>query len=150
MANQVEQSLTAQLGVSGAAKAIDFYSRVFGATEVSRMAMPGSEMILHAELRAAGSRLFVRDVFPHEGELNGMSRVTMMLYVEDVDATYNRAIEAGATALMPPEDAFWGDRYSEVLDPFGHRWGIYKHNETLSPEQIAERAAAAFAQQPGA
>ena len=105
----------------------------------------------HAELQIGDSRLFLADEFPatgRSGPKNGHSPVTIHLYVTDTDATFNKAVEAGATATMPPADMFWGDRYGKLTDPFGHHWSIATHKEDVTPEQMRERMAAFASGQP--
>ena len=146
-------TITPHLVIKGASDAIEFYKRAFGAEELSRMPMPGPDgqmKLGHAELQIGDSRLFLADEFPEYGSTgpDGHSPVVLHLYVPDTDATFNRAVEAGATATMPPADMFWGDRYGKLVDPFGHHWSIATHLEDLTPEQMQERMAAAFGAQP--
>ena len=136
-------SVTPSLTVRGAARAIEFYKQVFGATEMLRM--PGPEgKIMHAELRIGDSVVMLNDEFPDMGtrspEALGGSPASLFLYVEDVDTIFERAVKAGAQAAMPPQDMFWGDRFGRVVDPFGHGWAIATHKEDLTPEEIARRA----------
>jgi uncharacterized glyoxalase superfamily protein PhnB len=146
-------TLIPHLVIKGASQAIEFYKRAFGATELGRMPFPdkdGSTKIGHAELQIGDSKLFLADEFPEHGSTgpNGSSPVTIHLYVDDTDATFNTAVEAGAKAAMPPADRFWGDRYAKVVDPFGHHWSIATHKEDLTPEQMKERMAAFTGGQP--
>ncbi len=147
------RSLTPHLVTKGAAEAIEFYKKAFGATELARMPMPGEDgqmKIGHAELQIGDSKLFLADEFPSYGSVgpNGSSPVTIHLYVEDVDATFRQAVDAGAKAAMPPADMFWGDRYGKLVDPFGHHWSIATHKEDPTPDQIQERMAAMMKEQP--
>jgi uncharacterized glyoxalase superfamily protein PhnB len=142
-------TITPHLVIKGASEAIEFYKRAFGAQEHCRMPMPcaeGKVQIGHAELQIGDSRLFLADEFPEYGSVgpNGSSPVTIHLYVEDADAFFNRAVEAGAKVAMPLENAFWGDRYGKLIDPFGHHWSVAQHLEDLTPEQMQERMAAAM------
>jgi uncharacterized glyoxalase superfamily protein PhnB len=144
-------SVTPHLVVKGAAKAIGFYKKAFGAEEVVRMPAPDGERLMHAEIKIGDSFVMLADEFPEMGggkspEALGGSPVGLMIYVPDVDATFNQAVAAGAKVKMPPTDMFWGDRYSKVTDPFGHEWAIATHKEDLTPEQMSERAAKAFQQ----
>ncbi|HET6832708.1 MAG TPA: VOC family protein [Acidimicrobiales bacterium] len=132
------------LVVDGAQKAIDFYTSVLGATE--RMRMPGPDgRIGHAELQFGDSVVMLADEFPDMGakapSAYGGSPVSIMVYVEDVDATFGKATEAGATAVRPPENQFYGDRSATFDDPFGHRWTVNTHVEDVSPEEVGRRAA---------
>lgn len=136
-------SISPALTCKDAARAIDFYKEAFGATEIMRMAGPGGS-IGHAELRIGDSVIFVSDEFP------GMSAAPtpgatpsayLFLYSEDVDATFDRAVAAGATVSMPLSDMFWGDRYGKLTDPFGHSWGVATHVEDVAPEEMERRAA---------
>jgi uncharacterized glyoxalase superfamily protein PhnB len=142
-------TVTPYLVVRGADKAIDFYKKAFGAQEVVRMPAPDGQRLMHAEVKIGDSYVFLCDEFPEYGSgkspqaLNG-TPVGLHLYVPDTDATFNQAVAAGATVKMPPADMFWGDRYSKVIDPFGHEWAISTHKEDLSPAEMAERAAKAF------
>ena len=138
-------TLTPHLICEGAAQAIDFYVRAFGAVEQARLALPNG-LIMHAMLRIGDSALMMADAMPECGSkgaraLNG-SPVYLHLYVEDVDAVFDRAVQAGGKVLMPVEDMFWGDRYGQIEDPCGHRWSLATHKEDLTPEQISERGAA--------
>ncbi len=141
-------TLTPFLAVDDAAQAIAFYERAFGARE--RFRMPGAEgKIGHAELEIGDSVVMLADPSPQSTvkppqELGGTS-ASLFLYVEDVDAFVQRAVDAGATLTMPVDDMFWGDRFGAVADPFGHQWQIATHKEDLTPEEIAERGAAAMA-----
>jgi uncharacterized glyoxalase superfamily protein PhnB len=147
-------TITPHLVVKGAAEAIEFYKRAFGAEEMHRMSMPcpGGEMkIGHAELMFGDSRLFLADEFPEYGSHGpgSSSPVTIHLYVTDANAAFARAVQAGASVAMPLADMFWGDRYGKVVDPYGHHWSIAEHLEDLTPEQFEERKTAAFSAQPG-
>jgi PhnB protein len=132
------------LVVDGAQKAIEFYTTVLGFTE--RMRMPGPDgRIGHAELELDGSVVMLADEFPEVGakapSAFGGSPVSLTVYVEDVDATFERAAEAGATVVRPLENQFYGDRSATFDDPFGHRWTINTHVEDVSPEEMGRRAA---------
>jgi PhnB protein len=141
-------TLTPYLVVDDAAAAIDFYTRAFGAREDVRMPAPDGR-VSHAELQIGDSRIMLSD--PMEGstvrppkELGGISQ-SIFMYVEDVDASFQQAIDAGATVEMALQDMFWGDRFGSLMDPFGHLWSLSTHKEDLTPEQIDERAASATA-----
>ena len=141
-------TLTPHLEVRGAARAIEFYKAAFGAREVFRSVGPDGRLIMHAQLQIGDSMLLVHDEFAEGGgespdSLEG-SAVTLHLYVEDADAAFTRAVKAGATVEMPLGDMFWGDRYGQVKDPFGHRWSIGHKIEDLTPTQMRERAAKYF------
>jgi PhnB protein len=141
-------TLTPHLVVRGAATAIDFYKKAFGAQEVMRMALPDGKTIGHAEIRIGDSLVFLADEFPGcqpSPQGLGGSPVTLNLYVEDCDAVFDRAVAAGAQVRMPPADMFWGDRYGQVVDPFGHIWALATHKEDVPPDELAQRAQAAFA-----
>jgi PhnB protein len=135
-------SLTPYLVVDDGARAIDFYKQAFGATERGRMAAPDGK-VAHCELQVGDSVLMLSDPMPGSGmtspkELGGHSG-GLYLYVEDVDAAVQRAVDAGATLSTPVEDMFWGDRFGTVTDPFGHEWQIATRVEELSPEEVEER-----------
>jgi len=135
-------SVTPYLIIKGAAEAIEFYKSVFGATEVMRMGDP-SGRIGHAELKIGDSHIMLADEFPemdHRGPLAlGSSPVSMLLYVEDVDAIVARAVAAGAKILKPIQDQFYGDRSGFIQDPFGHLWGVATHKEDVSPAEMKKR-----------
>lgn len=138
-------TITPHLVVRGAAKAIDFYAKAFGAEERMRMPGPGGA-IMHAELNLGDSVVMLADENPEMHSLSpqaiGGSATTLMVYVKDVDALCARAEKAGCTVDMPPTDMFWGDRYAALRDPFGHRWSLATHKEDLSPEEMQKRMAA--------
>ena len=135
-------SVTPYLCVKGAAAAIDFYKKAFGAKELLRMPAPG-EKIGHAEIQIGDSHVMLADEFPEMGFLSpqsvGGSPVMMHLYVEDVDVTANKAVAAGAKVTKPVADQFYGDRGGQVEDPFGHKWYVSTHKEDVSPEEIEAR-----------
>lgn len=141
-------TVTPYLTVDGAAEAIEFYKKAFGAKE--RMRMPGPDGKLgHAEIEIGDSIVMISDPFPGSSmkspkELGGTC-AGVFLYVEDVDATFEQAVNAGATVTMALEDMFWGDRFGSLEDPFGHAWSMATHKEDLTPEQIAERGKEAMA-----
>jgi PhnB protein len=133
-------SLTPYLVCRDAPKAIEFYKKAFGARELTRMPGPGGS-VMHAELKIGDSIVMMGDASPEMGapspqELGG-SPVALMLYVKDCDAVFQRAVEAGATVTMPLGDMFWGDRYGQLKDPFGHRWSIGTHKVDLTARQRA-------------
>jgi len=139
-------AVTPYLSVNGAAAAIEFYRRAFGAREVMRMAQPDGR-IGHAELEVGDSRIMLADEFP---EMNfrapsslGGSPVHLHLYVEDADAVVARAVAAGATLTRPVQDQFYGDRSGTVTDPHGHVWHVATHKEDLSMAELERRAALA-------
>jgi uncharacterized glyoxalase superfamily protein PhnB len=141
-------TITPHVVVNGAAKAIDFYKRAFGAEELGRFPTPDGK-IMHAAVRIGDSVLFMADEFPDMGGSKapapGQSPVTLHLYVEDVDSVFNRATTAGAAVKMPIMDAFWGDRYGQITDPFGHTWSLATHKEDLSAEEMRRRGEQFFA-----
>lgn len=139
------ESLMPYLVVKDAARAIDFYCQIFGATELFRMDDKGR--IGHAELQFPGTRLMLADEYPelgyHAPQPGELPPVGLMLYVEDVDAVVAHAVAAGATQERPVADQFYGDRTGGIVDPFGHRWYIATHIEDVSPEEMEQRAKAA-------
>jgi uncharacterized glyoxalase superfamily protein PhnB len=139
-------TITPHVCVNSAAKAIEFYKQAFGAEELFRMPGPGGK-VMHAEIMIGDCHLMLNDEFPEMGTLGPQegspSPVVLHLYVNDVDASMAKAEKAGAKVTMPASDMFWGDRYGQLQDPFGHRWSIATHKEDLSPEEIGERAAKA-------
>jgi PhnB protein len=142
-------TVSTYLAVDDAARAIDFYERAFGAKERGRM--PGPEgKIAHAELEFGDSVVMFSDQFEQSTckpptELGGTS-AAIFLYVEDVDAVVEQAVDAGATVVTPVEDMFWGDRFGKLADPFGHEWQIATRKEDLSPEEVMERGKEAMAE----
>jgi PhnB protein len=141
-------TLTPHLIVKRASEAVEFYKKAFGAEEITRLPGPDGKSLLHAAIKIGDSRLFLVDEFPQMGSLGphgiGGTPVFIHVYVEDVDTVFNQAVAAGAQVLMPLEDAFWGDRYGQVTDPFGHKWSLAMHKEDLTPDEISKRAQAAF------
>lgn len=142
-------TITPHLIIKDAAKAIDFYKKAFGAEEMMRMPMPDGRL-MHASIKIGDSILFLCDEFPeHHCGLSPSSlpdtHAVMHVFVEDVDKAYQRAVDAGATAVMPPQDMFWGDRYGRLLDPFGQPWSLAMHKEDLTPEEMLERMKTACA-----
>jgi len=139
-------SVTPYLIIKNAADAIEFYKKAFGATELFRMDQPDGK-IGHAEIKIGDSPIMLSDEFPEMGHRGpqslGGSPVSIMLYVEVVDAVVNRATTAGAKLDRPVEDKFYGDRAGSLTDPFGHIWHIGTHKEDVSPEEMEKRAAAA-------
>jgi len=137
-------SLTPYLVIKDAAKAIDYYKKVFGATEVVRMPGPDGK-VGHAELQIGNSRLMLADENPSMGQGHasattlGSSPVSLYLYLPNVDEVVKRAVAEGATILKPVQDQFYGDRSGFIRDPFGHLWGIATHVEDVSPEEMKER-----------
>jgi PhnB protein len=139
-------SVTAALTVHDAARAIDFYTLAFGARELTRMPGPDGRL-LHAELQVGDSRIMLSDELqdlgggPSPRSLGG-TPVTLQLYVEDADAVFQQAVNAGAVVAQPLQDQFWGDRYGRIIDPFGHAWGILTHVEDVTDDEMARRAQA--------
>lgn len=135
-------SVTPYLVVDGAARAIDFYTQAFGATEVMRMPGPGGR-IGHAEIKIGDSHVMLADEHPEQGHRGpksiGGTPVGIMIYVPDVDSMFRKAISLGATETRPVEDQFYGDRSGSLTDPFGHNWMISTHIEDVSPEEMDRR-----------
>ena len=135
-------TVTPYLIVKDAAAAIEFYKRAFGATELFRLADPSGK-VGHAEIKVGDSIIMLADEFPEMGIVGPQSPrstgVSILLYVEDVDARFRQAIAAGATELRPVKDQFYGDRTGTLADPFGHVWSIMTHKEDVSPEEVKRR-----------
>lgn len=136
-------TITPHLTVKDCDKAIDFYKRAFGAEELALLRGPDNKSVMHAELKIGDSILMLNDEFPEWGVLSpttvGGSSVTINLAADNADAAFDRATSAGATVKMPLANAFWGDRYGQLSDPFGHVWAVIQHLEDLSPEEIKKR-----------
>jgi len=138
-------SITPYLVIKGASQAIDYYKKVFGATEVFRMDTPDGK-VAHAELKIGDSHVMLADENPKMGLGHtsaasiGASPVSLYLYIPDVDRIVERAVTAGAKVLKPVQDQFYGDRSGFIQDPFGHLWGIATHVEDVAPQEMAERA----------
>lgn len=144
-------TVTPHIVCDGAADAIEFYKKAFGATEMARIPAPGGKL-MHAMVKIGDSNVMLVDESPEwksfgPKALKG-TPVTLHLYVEDCDAVYKRAVEAGANGFMPPADMFWGDRYGMVEDPFGHRWSIATHKREMTPEQMDKEMKEAMAAAP--
>lgn len=143
-------TLTPFLSLKDAAKAIEFYKKAFGAQEVEKHDCPDSSKIMHAVLKIGNSLIMLADEFPeHSCGVSGPTSLkgttTMMhLYVENADAAFERAVKAGAKVKMPISDMFWGDRYGQIEDPFGHLWSIATHTADLTPEEIEQKAKECF------
>jgi PhnB protein len=135
--------VTPQLIVPDTDTAVRFYREAFGADELLHNRGPDGR-IVHCELLINGGRLLLHDEFPENGHHSpqslGGTAVTLHLYVADVDASFATAVSAGAEPLMPPADAFWGDRYAIIRDPFGHRWSLATQHEDLSTAELEERS----------
>jgi len=134
-------SLTPHIVCDGAAEAIEFYKKAFNAREEGRMPGPDGKL-MHAMVRIGDSALMLVDEMPQHGALGPKalkgSPVTIHLYVDDVDATVAQAVKAGAKVTMPVDDMFWGDRYGQLEDPFGHHWSVATHKRDLSSDEIRE------------
>jgi uncharacterized glyoxalase superfamily protein PhnB len=143
------QTVTAALTVRNGAGAIEFYKTAFGAEEIMRVPGPDGKSLMHAEIQVGNSRIMLGDESPAMGCLApvtlGGPGGSLYVYVPDVDAAFKRAVAAGAKALMPVTDMFYGDRFGQVEDPSGHRWGLATHVEDLSPEEMARRQREFFA-----
>ena len=140
--------ITPFIVVEGASEAMAFYAEAFGATERMRIPGPGGT-IAHAEIEIGDSVVMLSDPFPQSTvkaptELGGTT-VSIFVYVEDVDALFQRAVDAGATVTMPLDDMFWGDRFGSLTDPYGHSWSFATHVEDVPPEEMEERAKQAMA-----
>jgi PhnB protein len=153
MANPIPKgfhTVTPSIVVNNAREAIDFYKKAFGAQELSRMLTPDNKTVVHAELKIGDSIIFLSDEFPNSPvkaptTLDG-STVALNIYVEDVDRSFKKALDAGGKEEMPVTDMFWGDRYGKLADPFGHSWGILTHKEDLTPQEIEENFKTFWAQ----
>lgn len=139
-------SVTPYLIVRGGGEAIEFYKKAFGAVELFRMAAPDGK-IGHAEIKIGDSPVMLADEYPEMGyrgpQTLGGSPVSLLIYVEDVDAVFKQAVETGATVKEALQDKFYGDRMGSVVDPFGHVWHLGTHKEDVTPEEMERRAKAA-------
>ncbi|CAB3741064.1 hypothetical protein LMG3458_05792 [Achromobacter deleyi] len=137
-------TLTPHIVCEGASDAIAFYKKAFNAQELTRLPGPNGK-VMHAAIRIGDSVLMLMDDFPEWGSLGPKalkgSPVTLHLYVQDADAAIEQAVAAGAQLAMPAADMFWGDRYGQVMDPFGHRWSLATHKQDLTPEEIQQNMA---------
>lgn len=142
-------TITPSLTVRDCARALEFYKKAFGAEERMRADGPGGK-VWHAEIKVGDSIVMVNDEFPEQGSVApptiGGSPVGLWFYTKDVDAAYKRAVQAGATTDMEPDDMFWGDRMCALRDPFGHKWTLATHIEDVSPEEMEKRQKAAMEQ----
>ena len=140
-------TITPQLTLDDAPRAIDWYKKALGAEEVSRSTSPDGK-IMHAELKIGDSIIFINDEFQGmaAAPTPGVTPSTyLFLYTEDVDSVYNRAVSMGSKVTMPLDNMFWGDRYGKVMDPFGHQWGVAQHVEDVAPDDMKRRQDAAMA-----
>jgi len=129
------------LAIDGASKALEFYKNAFGAKELTRQATPDGK-IVHASIRIGNTDIMMSDIFPGSSSRSplelGTSPVTLHINTEDVDALWKKALAAGATVLMPLENQFWGDRYGQLADPFGHHWSM-SSKAKMSKEELASK-----------
>ena len=135
-------SVTPTLTVRGAANAIEFYKKAFGAQEINRFLGLDGKSIMHAEIKIGDSRIMLNDEQPQMGALSPQSvggpSSGIFLYVENTDDVFNRAISAGAKSQMAPMDAFWGDRFRSIVDPFGHVWAIATRKKDMTPDEVKQ------------
>jgi PhnB protein len=140
-------TVTPYLAIKNAAKALEFYQRAFGATEVYKLLMPDGRLG-HAEIRIDDSIIMIADEFPEHGgkspETLGGTPVSIHLYVENADAFFKKAVAAGAKERKPVMDQFYGDRSGQLEDPFGHLWWVATHKEDIAPEELQKRVEAIF------
>lgn len=145
-------TVTPYLVVKGAADAIDFYKKAFGAKELKRAVDERDGRLMNAQIMIGNSIVMLNDEYPEHGSRapSGEAKppASMHIYVENVDTFFDKAVKAGAEVTMPVMDAFWGDRFGAVKDPFGHHWSISTHTQDLTPQQIAEAARKAFSEAP--
>ncbi len=143
-------TITPHLVVRNGEKALEFYRKAFGAEGKGVHKTPDGK-VMHAELKLGNSIVFLADEFPGMGScaspqtLNG-SAVTLNLYRDNIDQLFNQAVAAGATVVMPLANQFWGDRYGQLKDPFGHLWALGQHVEDVAPEEMERRSKEIFAQ----
>lgn len=138
-------TITTQLSIDGAAAAIDFYKKAFGTESIGDVSIdPSGKKVWHSALRIGDTIIFVNDVFPDMG--GTASQSSMWIYVTDCDASFKRAVDAGAKQGMPPMDMFWGDRMGQVTDPYGQKWTIATHIKDMTPEEMKAAEAAFVAQ----
>jgi PhnB protein len=140
-------AITPHLVVKGAAKAIEFYGKAFGAEATTRSVVPGTDdVILHATVMIGGSPVMLNDEMPEFGVFGpgDTSAVTVHIYTTDVDAAYKRAVDAGCEVVMPLDTMFWGSRYAILKDPFGHRWSMATQVEDVDPTEMEARTKSAF------
>ena len=141
------QTLTPHLVVRDASRAAEWYAEALGAEEQSRVPLPGGKL-LSVELRFGDSSVMLADEFPDMGVLSpqslGGTYGALHIRTDDVGALWQRAVDAGAEVFHPLEDAFWGERFGQIIDPFGHRWGLAQHLRDVPPEEVAKAAAEAF------
>jgi uncharacterized glyoxalase superfamily protein PhnB len=136
--------------VDGAADAIEFYKKAFGAKEAHRMPGPDGKSIMHAEIQIGDSAIYLTDSNPEWGAKSpktlGGNPISLHLYVTDADAVFDQAIKAGAEEKAPMMDTFWGDRYGKIVDPYGHEWGIATHKIDMTEAEMMKGAEEWFAQ----
>jgi PhnB protein len=141
-------TITPHMIVSDGAKAIEFYKKAFGAQEIERFMTPDGKSVMHAQLKIGSSMLMLGSEHPPtclSPTSRGGTTVSLFLYVENADAAFERAVKAGCAVKMPMSDQFWGDRYGQVEDPFGHQWSLATHKQDLTKEQVAANAKTFFA-----
>ena len=158
MAGQVKplregsHSITPHLIVNDGKQAVAFYQNAFGATVLGAHYTPEGRL-MHAELKIGDSMVMVADEFPGMSEPSpkslGGTTVVINLYSDNIDALFDKAVKAGAMVTMPLANQFWGDRYGQVKDPFGHKWALGQHIEDVSPEEMERRSKEVFAQMAG-
>jgi PhnB protein len=157
MAGQVKavpegtHTITAHLVVRGGDQAIEFYKKAFGAQLVGGVHHTPDGRVMHATLKVGDSRFMLADEFPGMGtsqspQALGGTTVVLNIYVDNVDRLFNQAVGAGAKVTMPLANQFWGDRYGQVSDPFGHQWALGQHVEDVAPEELEKRAREMFAE----
>ena len=143
-------TLTPYLVVRDAPRAIEFYKKAFGATETMRAFGPDGKSIMHAQLKIGDSPLYLSEEMLDWGSKSplaiGGTGLSIMMYVEDADTVYNKAVAAGATSKMPMSDQFWGDRWGSFIDPFGHAWQIATHKWDLTPDEMKKAGDKAMAE----
>jgi PhnB protein len=141
-------TITPHIVVRDAARATEWYTRVLGAEERNRLTLPNGKL-MSVELRFGDSAMMMADEFPEAGVVSpltiGGTAVVLHLFTGDVDALWQRAIDAGAQVVHPLQDQFWGDRQGQLIDPFGHKWNLAQHVRDVPPEEVAQAAAQAFA-----
>jgi PhnB protein len=146
------RTLTAHIIVRDAGRAAEWYRDALGAELGPRIELPDGRY-MRIELRFGDSKVMIADEFPEMGAVSpetlGGTYGALTLTVDDVDARWDRALAAGATEFHPLQDAFWGERHGQILDPFGHRWGLTEPREQVSPDEVQRRATALFSQQSG-